>query len=332
MAFAGEHVDPRQALDAPCDHLALIDLNTGKKLWQTALPRSDSPPTGVNVTLTDGAVAVAWNQGSAAYDMTHGRRLWVHTIAGCMDDGFAGGGNLLALVECGDSAHPEYRIERVDARTGRTRWTCRVARGIQEVYLASSSPPVIAVAAGDAEITDLISLDERGQARATIRLGRHHQVVDCDKTFSAVVESCDSIVVGKRRPFISTDNDIVAFDLATGKSTVKFRSASGAPMTPLKMSGDELIAWRSDSGAFSPHAVVALDPRTGGERILLLFAADPDDLSGLDDPTQDDVFYEGGRMFFAATKVHGPLTKGDVGETTNIAVGVESVARNPGKG
>ena len=33
----------------------------------------DSPSTGVNVTLTDGAAAVAWNQGSAAYDMAHGK-------------------------------------------------------------------------------------------------------------------------------------------------------------------------------------------------------------------------------------------------------------------
>ncbi|MGW2646336.1 hypothetical protein ACWC2T_15785 [Streptomyces sp. NPDC001393] len=31
------------------------------------------------MTLTDGAVVVAWDQGSAACDMTHGKRLWAHT-------------------------------------------------------------------------------------------------------------------------------------------------------------------------------------------------------------------------------------------------------------
>ncbi|KFG73373.1 hypothetical protein [Streptomyces mutabilis] len=57
----------------------------------------------------------------------------------------------------------------------------------------SASPPVIAVAAGDCVATDLISFDERDERRATIRLDRDHRILDCDRTYSAVVESwrCD---------------------------------------------------------------------------------------------------------------------------------------------
>ncbi|MFI5684786.1 PQQ-binding-like beta-propeller repeat protein [Streptomyces sp. NPDC051636] len=324
VAFAGKPVDPKQVLGTPCDRLAVVDIDTGRKLWQTALPSGDSPPTNVNVTMTDGTVAVAWDQGSAAYDMTHGKRLWVHTLADCMDTGFAGGGKLLALVECGDSAQPEFRIERVDPRTGRTQWRYRVARGIKEVYLASSSPAVIAVAAGDYTVTDLLSLDEQGRARATIRLDDDHQVVDCDKPFSAVVESCPSIVVGRRQVFISTNDDIVAFDLGTGKSGMRFPSPTGATMIPLKMSGDQLIAYRGGGGV-APCAVVSLDPAKGKERFLLLFSWSDDDLSGLD-KTDDEFFYEQGRLYYAATSVYGPRNKGEVGGLSNIAEGIESVA------
>ncbi|MBJ7907529.1 outer membrane protein assembly factor BamB family protein [Streptomyces sp. DSM 110735] len=326
VAYAGEHVDPGQSLGAPCDRLAVVDLDTGRKRWETRLGTADAPAGNVNVTMTDGAVVVAGDQGSAAYDTTHGKRLWTRSDRGtCTDTGFAGGSALLALARCGDSAAPRFHVERVDARTGRTTWTYRVGEGIKTVYLASADPAVIAVAAGDVEVSHLIALDEHGRARGTIRLADTHTPTGCDRPFSAVVESCRSVVVGARALYVPVDDDIVAFDLATGKSGRRFASSTGA-MTPLKMSGDRLIAYREGSG-FTPSAVVSLDPGTGKERPLLLFGANPDDLSGTDDPTRDDVLYEHGRLFFGATSVYGPTDKGHRGELSNVAVGVESVAR-----
>ncbi|MEU9402672.1 PQQ-binding-like beta-propeller repeat protein [Streptomyces sp. NPDC048242] len=325
VAYAGERVDPGQSLGAPCDRLAVIDLDTGKKRWETRLGTADAPAGNVNVTMTDGAVAVAGDQGSAAYDTTSGKRLWTRSARGtCADSGFAGGSALLALVRCGDSAGPRFRVERVDAHTGRTRWTYRVGEGIEAVYLASAAPAVIAVAAGDVQVSHLIPLDEHGRARGTIRLADTHMPVGCDRPFSAVVESCRSVVVGPRELYLPVDDDIVSFDLATGKSGRRFASPTGA-MTPLKTNGDHLIAYREGSG-FTPSAVVSLDPATGEERPLLLFGANPDDLAGTDDPTRDDILYEHGRLFLAATSVYGPTDKGHLGELSNVAVGVESIA------
>ncbi|WP_018544878.1 PQQ-binding-like beta-propeller repeat protein [Streptomyces sp. LaPpAH-108] len=327
VAYAGERVDPGQSLSAPCDRLAVIDLDTGKKRWETRLGTADAPAGNVNVTMTDGAVIVAGDQGSAAYDTTHGTRLWTRSDRGtCTDTGFAGGGPaLLALARCGDSAAPRFRVERVDAHTGRTTWTYRVGDGIESVHLASARPAVIAVAAGDVEVSHLIPLDEHGRARGTIRLADTHTPTGCDRPFSAVVESCPSVVVGTRQLFLPVDDDIVAFGLATGRSGRRFASPTGA-MTPLEMNGDQLIAYREGSG-FTPSAVVSLDPATGKERPLLLFGANPDDLAGTDDPTRDDILYEHGRLFFAATSAYGPIDKGHRGELSNVAVGIESVAR-----
>lgn len=261
----GPDADP---LTRACDRLAVFDVDAGKKTWDTRLPGAGSS-LAVNVTMTDGTVVTAWGQGSAAYELTGGERLWADTEpSACTDEGFAGGDGLLALLSCGDSADPTYRVQKIDPRTGKAEWTYRVARGVQGVYLVSGSPAVIAVAAGDVAVTDLISLDERGKRRATIRLNPDHQVLDCDRTFSAVVESCDAIVVGDQRLYLSEEDHIVSYDLATGRTAGKFDAPADGETHPL--------------------------------------------------------VYEHGRVFFAARTVVGPYDEGEVGETDQVAVGVES--------
>ncbi|PAM97273.1 hypothetical protein CJI59_35440 [Streptomyces sp. Alain-F2R5] len=323
VAYAGGGDGPdADPLTLPCDRLAVVDIDTGEKLWDTELPGAGTS-LAVNVTMTDGTVAVAWGQGSAAYELTGGKRLWADGApSACEDKGFAGGRGLLALLSCGDSAAPAYRVEKVDPRTGEAQWTYRVARGVKDVYLVSASPAVIAVAAGDYVVTDLISLDERGERRATIRLDRDHQVLDCDRTFSAVVESCGAIVVGGERLYLSEEDHIVAFDLATGRPAEKFDAPAGGEMHPLRMSGEELIAFRPGTG-LAPDAVVALDPASRKETVLLLFAGGQE-VHALDDPALNDILYEHGRVFFAARTVAGPATEGEVGEFDQVAVGVES--------
>ncbi|WP_055548139.1 PQQ-binding-like beta-propeller repeat protein [Streptomyces kanamyceticus] len=216
--------------EAPCDHLAVVDIDTGKKLWEKPLPNGGSGSTGVNVTMTRGTVVATWGQGSAAYDMTTGKRLWADlNPSTCTDTGFAGGRGLLALRSCGDSADPEFRVQKVAPRTGRTVWTHKVARGIDSVYLASSQPPVIAVATGnDGTIDYLHSLDDRGRNRATIPLPDRRYLHNCDESFSAEVERCSGVVVGERQLYMATKprdtyeaglsrrvpNEVVAFDLA----------------------------------------------------------------------------------------------------------------------
>lgn len=316
----GPDSDP---LTRVCDRLAVFDIDTGKKMWDTKLAGAGSS-LAVNVTMTDGTVVTAWGQGSAAYELTGGKRLWADTDpSACTDEGFAGGRDLLALLSCGDSADPAYRVQKIDPRTGDAEWTYRVARGVQGVYLVSSSPAVVAVAAGDVVVTDLISLDERGKRRATIRLNRDHQVLDCDRTFSAVVESCDAIVVGDRQLYLSEEDHIVSYDLATGRTDEKFDAPAGGEMHPLKMSGDHLIAYRPGRGLGRPDAIVALDPESGEETLLLLFAGGAE-VSALDDPAHNDIVYEHGRVFFAARTVVGPYNEGEVGGTDQVAVGIES--------
>ncbi|PPS76719.1 hypothetical protein [Streptomyces sp. MH60] len=55
---------------------------------------------------------------------------------------------------------------------------------------------VIAVSAGDSEITELISLDDRGRNRATISLRNGACVADCALSDYLLIDDCPTTAVG----------------------------------------------------------------------------------------------------------------------------------------
>ncbi|MGW7549536.1 outer membrane protein assembly factor BamB family protein [Streptomyces sp. NPDC054770] len=299
-----------------CDEVVFVDLNTGKKLWSARMPSArEAYVTNTNLTLAKGVVAVAWNHGSVAYDMASGDRLWNSTTgAKCVDKGFAGGGALLALESCGEGTATTYRVQRLDPRTGKARWTYQVAAGVQDVYLPSADPPVLAVAAGDTLVTDLITLDgDDGGKLATIPMGGDAYDPRCGDRYFGLgffgdLENCDGVVVGPDQVFVTSkdqseidqpENWIVAFDRTTGKTEGKLDGRSLEPVVPLRMSGDRLLVLRSSVSDIEPSAVLSWDPRTGRQTPYLLFGLPPDDQGELSDPTQSDIVVEQGRVFFA---------------------------------
>ncbi|MFI8190295.1 PQQ-binding-like beta-propeller repeat protein [Streptomyces sp. NPDC085946] len=300
------------AQEGVCDQVVFLDLNTGKKLWQKKMPGAGSAfVTNTNLTLTQGVVAVAWRRGSVAYDMKDGSRLWHGTSASqCQDQGYAGGRALLALEICGETPDATYRVQELDPRTGKPRWTYKVARGVHKVHLPSSDPPVLAVAAGDSSVTDLITLDARGRHRATISLEGYDAKCG-NRYFSSpyfgVVENCDGMVVGREQAFVMSEENfgagqpsdwIVAFDLRTGKTRGKFEGRSLQMVYPLRTNGDELLIYRR-AGALAPASVVSWNPRTDKETPFLFFVLPDDDEGELSDPEQSDILVERGRVFFA---------------------------------
>jgi outer membrane protein assembly factor BamB len=298
-----------------CDEVVFFDMDTGKKLWQSKMPEATSAfVTNTNLTMTRGTVAVAWDQGSVAYDMKDGGQLWKSTsVSKCEDRGFAGGRALLALVRCMPDV--TYEVQKLDPRTGKVQWTYKVAKGITTAFLPSSDPPVLAVGAGDTTVTDLITLDAQGRHAATISLhGETYDPMCGVRYFGAsrfgVVENCDAMVVGRTEIFVASkvgsengqeSNWIMGFDAATGKTLRKFDGREGQPIYPLKTSGDKLLVYRATSDDIGPAAVVSLDARTGKETPFLLFHLPNGDSSDgqFDNPDQSDIIVEQGRVYFA---------------------------------
>ncbi|EST34130.1 PQQ-binding-like beta-propeller repeat protein [Streptomyces roseochromogenus] len=303
-----------------CDEVLMVDLDTGKKLWQKTMPAADfAYVTNTNIALTEGVVAIAWDLGSVAYDMDSGKRLWNTTLATsqCHDGGYAGGRALLALVRCGESANTTYRVEKLDPRTGKAVWQYPVSKGVQDVYLPSSDPPVLAVAAGDTLVTDLITLDAKsGERLATISMSKYQP--DCDVgMYFGLVDKCYGMAVGRDRIFVRSkddtditkpENHITAFDLRKGTAVARFDGRPFQPVFPVRTNGDDLIMYRSTLDDVQPAAMVDWSPRTGKETPYLLFHLPENDAGALSDPDQAVVLYEQGHAFFARRE----LTRDDV--------------------
>ncbi|MFD7709232.1 PQQ-binding-like beta-propeller repeat protein [Streptomyces sp. NPDC059785] len=320
--------------DALCDRLAFVDLDTGKKLWQAEMPVPGSEDSASQdlpaVTLTHATVAVTWGDGADAYDMDSGERLWrVKAADSCAYVGAGGGRALLTRIRCyngdavsGSNSETTYQVRKLDPRTGKTRWTYEVARNTRGVALVSAEPAVIGISAGDAEITELISLDGQGGHRATIGLKSGRYLGECtEDTDRYTVEDCPTIAVGDDQVFLrskETDatgdkqegaahvsNWIVGFDLATGNTVKKFESGPDQVLYPLRMSGDRLLALRESNDHISPNGLVSLDPATGEETPYLYFDLPVEgyELTAVED---NDIVVEDGRLFFGRRAATGP--------------------------
>ncbi|WP_405654740.1 PQQ-like beta-propeller repeat protein [Streptomyces sp. NBC_01386] len=310
--------------DGTCNQLAFFDLDSGKKLWQVAIPWKESTfGTPPNVTMTRGVVSSAWENGSSGYDMKSGKRLWERKrTAECRAGGFAGGKALLLRLDCKTSIYEPSRkvVAKIDPRTGEEKWRYDVAEGVGLVFIVSSEPPVLAIAAGEDGISDLISLDKRGKYRATVRLDGGHYEVDCDSgVIYSAVDDCSDIAVGMDQVFINSSeelggsshhtNRIVSFDLGTAKPVVKFEAGPDQLIYPVRMSGDQLLAFRTGTDNYAPFSLMSLDPRTGKEKAFFYFNV-LNEAKSLTYTKFSDVVVENGRIFFGSNMVRGEVVKG----------------------
>lgn len=315
--------------DGGCTKLIFFEVETGERVWEGSVPWKDSA-FGVypNVSLTKGVVAVAYGTGSAGFDMKTGKQLWTRNrTADCGEGGFTGGRALLLRQDCHTSDGNYYRVQRITPDTGMAEWTYKANEHLNFVYLVSADPVVLAVSAGEAGLSDLITLDRHGKYQTTIRFAGDRYVVRCEDgmteaaedslSFSAV-DQCSHIVVSEDQAFITTGeviegiahetNSIVAFDLRTGHTGVKFDAGKDQEIFPLRMSGTRLLALKIGTDNFAPTQLVSLDPETGKESSYFSFGA-LYEAGNLVDPRKSDVVVEHGRLFFGSRAVQGSGTK-----------------------
>lgn len=338
------------AQDAYCNQVAFVDLDDGRMVWEAHFPTSSSGPepaanTGQDrpsVTLTHGTVVVTWGGGTTGYGMEKGERRWSTTATGpCQDMGAAGGRALIVRQMCrsGDKSVPDtsyqytgYKVRKVDPATGRTVWTYSAAEGIRDLKVPSTEPAVLAVSGGDIEITDLLSLDDKGRDRATISLRNGAYVADCSYTDYLVIDECPTIAVGTDQVFIRSkdqlekqvSNWIIGFDLKTGRTTKKFDSGPGSLLQPVRMSGDRLLALRLSEDHIAPNALVALDPDTD-EEIPYLYFGLPAEAQTMTVMNENDILVQDGRIFFGRKSANGP-SGGQKKEWLYLVLGIGSGA------
>jgi hypothetical protein len=312
----------------PCTEVGAIDLTAGKLLWSKSVKSSSSGDEKVRfseVTLGAKTVAAGGTDGGAAFDLATGAVRWKPeaTADNCYDMGYGGGEGLVAARKCGSFDDPQVSIQNLNPRTGAPVSSYKMPPGVEYVHVVSTRPLVVAADVGDTAgdgsgISDFFSIDEKtGALRAKIAAPGDTYASKCGST---EVESCIKLAVGNDRLYLPTEeheggaepggrtNEIVSFDLATGKATADRADAGDRyTMSPLRMDGGNVIAYKRppyDKGG----QIVSIDAGTFKQTLLMEnpSAEAVRDLETGFTPDYSEILYTGGRMFVSAVLMSKP--------------------------
>ncbi|NBM21046.1 PQQ-binding-like beta-propeller repeat protein, partial [Streptomyces sp. GC420] len=310
------------AKDVSCTEIGALDLDGGKLLWKKSVPEGDDKTGFSEVTVGAGTVAAGGTSGGAAFDIESGSLRWKPSSSsdGCYDAGYGGGEALVAIRKCGQyGSSRQLLVQTLDPVSGSPKSTYKMSPGIEYASIVSTKPLVVAADVGDVAndgsgISDFFSIDEKGKLRAKISADAKKYAARCGAT---EVESCKHLAVGNDRLYVPTEehdgasgslsgtNEIVAFDLATGKSTGQ-RADAGENFTiaPLRMDGGNIIAYKTppyDKGG----EVVSIDGSTFKETVLL---RNPAEKPGRDAETSfsadySEMLFGNGRLYISEVNV-----------------------------
>ncbi|MEU5400992.1 PQQ-binding-like beta-propeller repeat protein [Streptomyces sp. NPDC005963] len=314
----GKRTPPRNFQQ--CTEVGVVDLAAGKLLWSKSLTSTTSGDKKVSfneITQSGQTVAAGGLDGGAAFDLDSGAVRWKPTVNAdqCDDLGYGGGPALVAIRKCGGYDNAQIIVQSVNPDNGTPLFSYKLPAGVEYASVVSSKPLVVAADVGDTAgaggFSDLFSLDDKGALRAKISATGDKFQARCRTT---EVESCTKIVVGNDRVYLPTadhdgaseygdTNEIVSYDLATGKPTSDRADAGDRySMFPLRMDGGNLIAYKwppYDAGG----QVVSIDGATFKQTVLM---KNPADRSVRESETafssdSAEYRYANGRLYVGAT-------------------------------
>ncbi|GGR83280.1 hypothetical protein GCM10010252_22490 [Streptomyces aureoverticillatus] len=290
----------------PCTQVMAFDVDNGKKLWTKSVGVGyQKEKTAFNqATISGDTVAVGGLYGGAAFDLRTGRLLWKPKPGErCRDIGYSGDEDRLVAVRgCGELGAQRYQVEVLDPASGKPKWSYKLPEGVNTPSVVSNRPVVLALDSGEVSAsgaTDVFSLDERGRLRTKIALTDGRYMHECGT--QSIIQDCRGITAGNGKLYVATarrddkkffsTNDIVAFSLATGKTTgERIEGGDNYPVFPIRMDGGNLLVYKS-----APFTqVVSVDGRTKKQTVLL----DAGARAGLL-PLRSELLYTDGKLYLS---------------------------------
>jgi len=310
---------PTKAEPQSCTEVAAIDLKAGKKLWNKTAKTGTFPIRFSNVTISGTTVAAGSTSGGAAWDITSGKQLWAPKNSdSCYDAGYGGGPKMVAVRKCGSFKQRQLHIQTIDPKSGKVISEYKMDEGIEYAAVVSTDPLVVAAdvneSAGDGSgISDFFSIDNKtGKLRERISAPGDDYAAKCDGI--SEIEKCSGLAVGNDRLYIATEehesgtskygetNEIVAFDLGTGKQTGQRADAGDDyTITPLRMDGGNILAYKRppyDKGG----QIVSIDGGTFKQTVLLENPATRSvrDVETRFSPQYSEILFSEGRLFMSS--------------------------------
>ncbi|MEU2146632.1 PQQ-binding-like beta-propeller repeat protein [Streptomyces globisporus] len=275
-----------------CDKLQMIDLATGEAGWSVTIDRAPNNDMlrYVIMAISGDVVTIGGLGRAEAYRVSDGKRLWGKLPGPCEVEGFAGGSVMLASVNCPARSKGEVdqEVRRVEPVTGRTLWTYKVRKGWNVDAVHSVDPPVIFLRKGPlvGGTSAIAVLNDDGTFRSQPAPGGDALEGRCpgkerelgwnlDICMGAAVDTdTDTLYVAtKPRPAgRSFTNDVVAFDMSTGKKKWKVPSPATQTLMPLRVEGGKVLLYLSPPDPRTKGVgggIMALGPQGGTPRPVL---------------------------------------------------------------
>ncbi|WP_406304630.1 PQQ-binding-like beta-propeller repeat protein [Streptomyces sp. NBC_00885] len=302
-----------------CTEVGVVDLGTGKLLWSKSVTGTSSGDGKIKfseVTQSGTTVAAGGTDGGAAFDLNSGAVRWKPKTdaEGCYDMGYGGGPALVAVRKCGTYDSPQVVIQSLNPDNGTPAFSYKLPPGVEYASIVSTKPLVVAADVGDTGsrgISDFFSIDDKGALRSKISATGDKFTARCGST---EVETCQKVLVGNGRLYLPTaehegtgeygqTNEIVSYDLATGKPTSDRADAGDRfTMFPIRMDGGNVIAYKwppYDKGG----QIVSIDGATFKQTVLMDNPADKAVREAETSYSTDgaEYRYTNGRLYIGAT-------------------------------
>ncbi|MFD4934854.1 PQQ-binding-like beta-propeller repeat protein [Streptomyces virginiae] len=236
-----------------CNQLRVVDLKTGKEVWSKEVPSEGLFDNFTTPTLSMIGDTVTVNRGgtASAFRISNGDKLFANPLGdGCNPDSYeAGNGRMIALATCSDE-DSTAEVHGIDPVTGAKAWAYRLPAKFKVTSIYSVNPTVIDIGDEKTKQRSIVVLGPDGKQTATLA-GEGSFTVGCGDTglFRSLV-TCPSAVVDGSTLYLPTaagtrkTNEIVAFDLTTGKDKWRVPAGDKRTLTPLTALNGRLIAYR----------------------------------------------------------------------------------------
>jgi hypothetical protein len=297
-----------------CLDLQMIDLKTGKAGWKKPIPKASgafSSLSDFTLSISGNTLAAGGTGNSYGFSIADGRQLFKGPTEGCKPFAFAGGPKLLAAASCPTSDYdkPKHQLSEVDPTTGKAKWTFNAPVGweIDKVY--SASPLVVSMTQREPKKWSIVALKDNGTLRSQIDGGKDKFQPRCGGAFVIFgqnLEGCTGVAADATNFYMATEtaygtaNEVVAFNLNTGKAAWRSSADGKRQMTPLRTEGGNVLVYMSasyDAGG----AVASIAPTGGAPKVLLQHPASTAQIeSSFYSPK---LVYSDGRFFIASGRV-----------------------------
>jgi len=305
-----------------CDKVMAIDLNAGRMLWTQDLPVGSGGNKDFDYTemaISGDAVGVDWMDGSIAYRLSDQKVLWRSGDGDCEDDGYAGGAQFVAVVNCN---YDSYKVQVIDpAKNGASKWSWTAPSGTEVNAIVSTDPVVVLLGTEGETYTDVAVL-AAGRLQSRVSLGTDKYKIDDDGTEK---EAVHNVLVDKNTLYLTLDSQsdssgkvlsgIAAFDLTDARQKWVAKPTGNYDIDGIGFQDGKVLAYEPPDYD-QQGRMVTLDPATGAISTYATFASDA--YHRLETGALHDYFVWHDNRFYDVSKT---IYAGESGQTYVIVYG-----------